>query len=89
MPLSSRWTMPGRSTPPMPGQFPATMMQQRVDERVFLVSRAGMHDHPRRFVQHDQVVVLEQNVERDFLGLRFERTRRRDFHRTRSPARTV
>ena len=35
------------------------MMQQRVDQRVFLVARRRMHHQPRRFVQHQQVRVLK------------------------------
>ena len=46
------------------------MMQQRVDERVFLVSGGGMHDQSGGLVQHQQRFVLEQNVERNFLRLR-------------------
>ena len=49
------------------------MMQQRVDECVFLVSGRGMHHQPGRFVQNQQRFVLEKDVERNFLGLRFSR----------------
>ena len=28
-----------------------------------------MHDHAGRFVEHEQIVVLEQNIEREFLRL--------------------
>ena len=46
------------------------MVQQRVDERVFLVAGGGMHDESGGFVQHEQRLVLEQNVQRHFLRLR-------------------
>ena len=46
------------------------MVQQRVDERVRLVPGGRVHDHAGRFVEHQQVVVLEKNIERDFLRLR-------------------
>ena len=46
------------------------MMQQRVDERVFLVTGGGMHDEPGGFVDDEQRFVLEQNIERDFFRLR-------------------
>ena len=62
--------MPGRATPPMPLNEPCAMMQQRVDERVFLVAGGGMHDESGGFVDHQQRFVLEQNIERDFLRLR-------------------
>ncbi len=51
-------------------QLPGAMMQQRVDERVFLVAGGGMDDEAGGLVQHEQRFVLEQNVERDFLRLR-------------------
>ena len=46
------------------------MMQQRVDERVFLVPGGGMHDESGGFVDDEQRFVLEQNIERDFFRLR-------------------
>ena len=46
-------------------------MEQGVDQRVVLVAGCRMHHQPRRLVQNQQEIVLEQNVERDFLGLRF------------------
>ena len=46
------------------------MVQQRVDERVFLVAGGGMHDESGGLVQHEQRLVLEQNVQRHFLRLR-------------------
>ena len=51
-------------------QFPGAMMQQCVDERVFLVAGGGMHDESGGLVEHEQGLVLEQNVERHFLRLR-------------------
>ena len=54
----------------MPLNSTVAMMQQRVDERVFLVAGGGMHDQSGGFVEHEQRFVLEQNVERDFLRLR-------------------
>ena len=47
------------------------MMQQGVDERVFLVSGGGMHDQSGGFVEHEQRLILKKNVERDFLRLGF------------------
>ena len=46
------------------------VMQQRVDERVFLVTGGGMHDESGGFVDDEQRFVLEQNIERDFFRLR-------------------
>ena len=45
-------------------------MQQRVDERVFLVAGGGMHDESGRFVDDEQRFVLEQDFQRNFLGQR-------------------
>ena len=47
------------------------VMEQGVDERVFLVSGGGMHDQPGGFVQHEQRLVLKKNGERDCLRLCF------------------
>ena len=51
-------------------QLAGAMVQQGVDERVLLVPGAGMHDDVRRLVEDEQVLVLEQNFQRDVLGLR-------------------
>ncbi len=49
---------------------PLAMVEQGVDERMFLVAGGGMHDQPGGFVQNQQGFVLEQDVERNFLRLR-------------------
>ena len=58
-----------------PGKAFAAMRDQRVDQRAGLVPGAGMHDEPGRLVDDDEVVVLEDDVERDRLGLRLSRLR--------------
>jgi hypothetical protein len=63
VPRSSRWTMPGRTAPPMPLRF-GHVMQQRVDQRARRMSGARMHDHPRRLVQHGNVAILIKDIER-------------------------
>ena len=55
----------------MPGEIRA-MGEQGVDQRVLLMARAGMHDQAGRLVQHEQVVVFEQNLERHLLRLGFD-----------------
>jgi len=47
------------------------VMEQGVDERVFLMSGTGMYDESGGFVQHKQRLVLKKNGERDFLRLGF------------------
>ena len=47
------------------------VMEQGVDERVFLVAGGGMHDQSGGFVQHEQRLVLKKNGERNFLRLGF------------------
>ena len=39
------------------------MVQQRVDQRVFVVTRARMNRHASGFVNDDQIVVFEQNLQ--------------------------
>ena len=60
-----------------PGEACA-MMKQGVDQSMRLVPGARMHDQPRRFVEHEQVVVFEENLERNLLGLRVNFTKRRN-----------
>ena len=38
--------------------------QQRVDQRIIMVPRSRMHDHPRRFIHHQYILVLVDDVER-------------------------
>ena len=50
-------------------------MQQRIRQRSaislgFRCSRAGVHHHSRRIIDHSQVIVLENSYERNFLGNR-------------------
>ena len=64
--LSSRCTMPGRFTPPMPERLVAAMGDERVDQRAASrLPARGMHDQPGRLVDDDQVVVLVDDGERD------------------------
>ena len=51
-------------------EFPGAMMEQRIDERVFLVPGGGMNHQPGWLVQHEQRFVLKQNLERNVLRLR-------------------
>ena len=49
-------------------EFAVAMMEQRVDQRPLGVSGGGVDDQARGFVEHQQIVILEHDVERD--GLR-------------------
>jgi hypothetical protein len=42
----------------------ADVVEQRIDERARRVAGAGMHHHPGRFVQHREVCVLIEDVQR-------------------------
>ncbi len=42
--------------------------QHRVDQRAAGVAGCRMYDHPRRFVNHDQIAVFVDDVERDRFG---------------------
>ena len=59
------------------GKTAATVMEERVDERVLEVSRRRVHNHTGRLVDDDEVVVFEEYGERDCLRLRFESARSR------------
>ena len=60
--------MPGRRTPPMPGQAGAAMGDQRIDQRAGLVAGGRVHHQPARLVDDDDVVVLVDDIERDILA---------------------
>ena len=78
--------MPGRFTPPMPGQALAAMGDERVDQRARIVPRRRMHHEPGRLVDDDEVVVLVDDGERDRLALRLRRRGRRHDERDARPA---
>jgi hypothetical protein len=56
------------------------MVEQGVDERVFLVSGGGMHDQAGSLVQNQERLVLEEDVQRHFLSQGFGRLRLRPSH---------
>ncbi len=49
-------------------EFSLTMMQQRVDERAVGIAGRGVDDEPRGLVHDDEIVVLEEDGERDLLA---------------------
>lgn len=63
------------SDPADAAELPFAMVEQCVYKRVFLVTGGGMHHQPRRLVEHEQRVILMQDVERDFFGLGIRRAR--------------
>ena len=52
------------------------VMEQRVDQRAAAMAGRRMDDHSGRLVEHDEVAVLEDDQERQRLGLRHGRGRR-------------
>ena len=52
------------------------MMEQRVYKGVLAMPGPGMNDQPGRFVNHNQIVVLKKNVERNGLWLIVDLLRR-------------
>ena len=70
--------MPGRSTPPTPDRLAAAMGQERVDQRAVDAWPARrVDDQPGGLDQHDQVLVLEQDLQRVRLGAGRAGARRR------------
>lgn len=57
------------------------MMDERVDQRAGPVARARMDHQPGGLVDDDQVLVLEEDIEGDFLALRLGRLRFGQDHR--------
>src|SRR5947209_14851857 len=48
---------------------PVAMMKQGIDQSAVEVARGGVNHQARRFVDHQQVLVLEYDLERDVLRL--------------------
>ena len=66
--LSSRWTMPGRRTPPIARQAGAAMGDQRVDERARRMAGAGWTTSPAGLSMMMQMLVLVDDGERQVLA---------------------
>jgi len=49
-----------------PGQHRA-VVEERVDQSVLTMTGAWMNDKPRRLVDHDEIIVFEENLKRDLL----------------------
>ncbi len=63
------------------GQAVGTVGEQGVDQGTARVARRRMHHEACRFVEHEQVLVLEHDVERTRLRLRQRRPRLGHAHR--------
>ncbi|CDC60272.1 unknown [Clostridium sp. CAG:448] len=51
------------------GQMPAAMPEQCVDQRPVRISGRGMHHHPRRLIDDNDVIILINDIQRNFLRL--------------------
>ena len=60
--------MPGRLTPPMPDRLSPQCASSALTRVPVGVAGRGMDDQPGRLVDHDEVLVLEHDAERDGLG---------------------
>ncbi len=82
--LSSRWTMPGRATPPMPDRLSPQWCSRALTRVPIWRTGCGMGGHAGGLVDDDQVGVLEQDGQRDCLGQRGSRGDRRHARSHRS-----
>jgi hypothetical protein len=48
------------------------MAEQRIDQGVLLMAGARMNDKPSRLIDNNEIIVLEQNLERNGLWLRLD-----------------
>ena len=67
---------PGDSADPR--QPAGAVMEQGVDKGAVEIAGGGMDDHSRRLLDHEQMIVLEEDLERDVLGRVMGRLRRRN-----------
>ena len=65
---------------------PGAMVEQGIDQSAVEIARRGMDDHARRLVDDQQMIVLEDDLERDVLRLVMRRLRLGDGDLDRSPA---
>ena len=79
--LSSRCTMPGRLTPPMPDRLSPQCAISALTSVPVAWPGAGCTTRPGRFVDDDDLVVLEDDIERDALAAGLGRLRLRHRHR--------
>ena len=61
------------------GEALAAMGDERVDQCAAVMAGGRMDDEPGRLVDHDELLVLMDDAERDRLALRLGRRRSRDF----------
>ena len=64
-----RWTMPGRATPPMPDSDPPQWWSSALTSVPSKLPAAGMDDQPGGLVDDQQMLVLEDDLQRDVLRL--------------------
>jgi hypothetical protein len=53
-------------------QLPFAVMEQRINEGMLVVSRAGVHDEVRLFVDHEQIGIFIKDFERNLFGEQIE-----------------
>ena len=51
------------------------MVQQCIDQSAIWRAGGRVHDHSRRFVHHDHIIIFKYNLKRDRLGQRFQLSR--------------
>ena len=68
------------------GKF-SQAMQQRVHQRAARMARSGVHHHPRGLVHDDEIVVHQQQLERQIFRRGHQRRPRQNFHLDGFPGR--
>ncbi len=56
------------------------MIEESIHQRVFLIARAGMHDHSGALVQHEEVVIFEKDLQWNGFGRGLYLLQRRNGH---------
>src|SRR5207237_10555406 len=54
-----------------------TVVEERIDESVFAMTSTRMNDKPRRLIDDDEIVVFEEDLERDHLWQHLDLFQRR------------
>ena len=64
-----------------PRKLAFAVVEQGIDQGAIVIAHGGVHDHAWFFIDDDHVVILEKNLQRNFLGDRLRRHSLGDQHR--------
>ena len=52
------------------GKIALAVSEQRIDQSLIMMTRAGMNYHALRLIDNDEIIILIKNIKRDILSYR-------------------